>query len=583
MRKIYYLASFLLISGMSLAQHSQSLLVNKTISDGVQSRPILNSERAAGDPIGPLMDFSDPTDWVIANTGTPSSNWVIGTAGPTGGFSESMDAIVSTSGGNFAMFDSDALGSNTSSQNATITSASPIDLSAYSNVGLTFESYYRNFQGSCFVGLSTDGVAWTDVPVHSLLPLNESTDNPEVVSINISGIVANEATVWVRFRYEGAWDYAWMIDDVQFVEGFEDNLVMNQAFMSAGTEALDYYMIPTSQIQPTTFGAWVENNGINDQMMTMLNVVVNDGTSDVYNESSVGLTVPAFTMDSLELTTVWTPVAGEFEVTLSTSSVATDQFTADNELTLEPITVGGSVYARDNGISTGSVGYLGETAVATSMGNIFEMVGDFNLGEIMIGVGSTSSEGEPMYADVRLWNGTEWVYVDQTQDHQIVAGDLGSIITLTLDDVIPLQAGDIVYVGAAHYGGNARFLTAQVAEGAIIFNEGAASQQNSVFIVRMGESFAGVEETAAVTGLQVYPNPASTQVTFAYTLSTKANVSLVITDLTGKTVSAQDFGMQNGGNYSTVVSTSDLSNGVYFYTLSVDGVTTTEKLTITNN
>ena len=138
-------------------------------------------------------------------------------------------------------------------------------------------------------------------------------------------------------------------------------------------------------------------------------------------------------------------------------------------------------------------------------------------------------------------------------------------------------------MGAAHYGGGARFQTAQVAEGAVIYNDGAASQQNSVFIVRLEEVYLGMEESSKLETFAAYPNPASANVTFNYTLTTTAPVSLILTDLAGKVVSAEDFGTQHEGNYSTVVNTSALSNGVYFYTLTVDGISQTDKLTIANN
>lgn len=579
MKKIYYLASFLALSGMSFAQHAESLLATKTISINTGVHSTGSFDRNPGDVIGSVMTFANPADWVIDNTATSPGGWVIGTLAPDGPFSGGMGTIASTSGGNFALFDADG----TTGQ-ATIRMANSIDLSLVGNVALEFESYYRNFQGDAFVDISTNGTTWTSYPVHALLPLNESTENPELVSINISAVAANQGTVWARFRYISADDYAWMVDDVAFVEGFSDNLILTQPFMSSGTEALDYYKIPESQIMPTTFGAWIENNGVNDQNMTILNVVANDGTSDVYDQSSTGVTVPAFSLDSLAVTTAWTPVLGSFDVTLSTSSSGTEQSPLDNEMILEPITVGGIVYARDNGVATGSVGYLGSTPVPTSMGNYYEFAGDFLLGKIQVGIGASSTVGEPIYADVRVWDGTDFVFAGLTSDHEIVAGDLGNIITLTIDGApISCQAGDVYYVGAAHYGGGARFQTAQVAEGAVIYNDGAASQQNSVFIVRLEEVYLGMEESSKLETFAAYPNPASANVTFNYTLTTTAPVSLILTDLAGKVVSAEDFGTQHEGNYSTVVNTSALSNGVYFYTLTVDGISQTDKLTIANN
>ena len=44
--------------------------------------------------------------------------------------------------------------------------------------------------------------------MHQDLGVNDGSDNPEIVSINISSTAGNQPSVWFRFRYEGQWDYA---------------------------------------------------------------------------------------------------------------------------------------------------------------------------------------------------------------------------------------------------------------------------------------------------------------------------------------------------------------------------------------
>jgi len=580
MKKIYSLASALLLTGFAVAQNSESQSATKTIATNTVSHASQSQDRAPGDIIGSVMTFTTPADWVINNGGVTGGGWVIGTLAPDGPFSGGMGTISSTSGGNFALFDADG-----ATGEGFITMANSVNLTAYSNVAFEFESYYRNFQGDAYFEISTNGTTWTTFQVHSLLPLNESTSNPEVISVNITTVAAGQATVWARFRYVSADDYAWMVDDVAFVEGFTDNLIMEGAYLSMGIEFLDYYIIPTSQIQPYTFGSWVANNGTNNQTSTILNVVVNDGSTDIYDQSSTSVTVPAFSSDSLELTTpAWTaPGAGVYEVTYTTSSSSVDQTIADNSIVLEDITVGGIVYARDNGIETGSVGYLGSTPVPTSMGNYFEFFNNYNLGKIQIGISSSSTAGDLVYGEVRVWDGTDFVFVDQTDDYTLTAGDLGTIITLTLDNPILCADGEVYYVGGAHYGSDVRVMTAQIAEGAVIYNDGAASQQNSVFIVRLEEVFVGVDEITTVTNFSVYPNPANEIVNVSYELASAGNVSLTVTDISGKVIMSNDLGVQTAGSYKSNLNTASLANGVYFYTLTVDGISTTTKMTIAKN
>ncbi len=172
-------------------------------------------------------DFSDLAEWTTydaLNGGL--QDWVIGTAGPTGFFSMPMGAIASTTTANgFAMFDSDALGSSvTNTQDATITYNGTVDCSAYSYVNINFESSHRKFQDSVFVEISNDAwVTFDRYEVHADQAVNDQSANPELLSVNISSTAGNQASVSFRFHYEGQWDYAWMVDDVNFTEAFNLN------------------------------------------------------------------------------------------------------------------------------------------------------------------------------------------------------------------------------------------------------------------------------------------------------------------------------------------------------------------------
>lgn len=585
MKKIYFLAGALLASSLSIGQISQTMMVGKNQSNAVRGVLPFSHDRAPGDVYGSIMDFTEVSDWVIDNSGVDGTGWVIGTDEPSGFYSGGMGPILSTSGGNFALFDADA-----NAGTGYLTMASSIDLSAATNVAFEFESYYRNFTGTASFEISIDGGStWVPYEVHALLPLNESTANPAFISVNITALAAGESDVKARFKYESTDDYAWMVDDAKFVEGFDDQLILEQSFLSAGLEGLDYYRIPQTQIMDFTFGAYATNNGVNDQTGSVLNVVVNDGASDIYNENSTGMTVDAFSTDSLAITTpVWTPAAsdGEYVVTYSLSSDAVDQAPGDNMVTLEPISVGGNVYARDNGISTGSVGYLGDSPVPTLMGNYFEFGGDFDLGLIEVGLSETTLVGEEIYAEVRVWDGADFVGVASSDSYIVGAGEPGTLVRIPLTDVVNCSAGETYMIGVGHYGsGDVRILEGQTAVGAVIYNDGAASQQNSVFIIRAVEVSLGVEEASAfANGVEMYPNPAAENVTLTYNLVNEANVALLITDISGKTVVAENFGLQQEGEYKRMLNTDALSNGVYFYTLNVDGAAAiTQRLVIAKN
>ncbi|MFN7014007.1 MAG: T9SS type A sorting domain-containing protein, partial [Bacteroidia bacterium] len=81
--------------------------------------------------------------------------------------------------------------------------------------------------------------------------------------------------------------------------------------------------------------------------------------------------------------------------------------------------------------------------------------------------------------------------------------------------------------------------------------------------------------------LNAFPNPASNVVTFSYALATESNVTINITDITGKIVASINEGTKSNGSYSTQFNTAALSAGTYFYSVVTNNGTATKKLVIT--
>jgi len=90
------------------------------------------------------------------------------------------------------------------------------------------------------------------------------------------------------------------------------------------------------------------------------------------------------------------------------------------------------------------------------------------------------------------------------------------------------------------------------------------------------ESASGVEEfTNGAHLFQNSPNPASSFTNIEYQLEKNSTVVLNVYDVTGKMVSTRNMGEQSAGKYGVPYSTADLTGGVYFYSLVVNGVPTT--------
>jgi len=93
----------------------------------------------------------------------------------------------------------------------------------------------------------------------------------------------------------------------------------------------------------------------------------------------------------------------------------------------------------------------------------------------------------------------------------------------------------------------------------------------------------GIPTISAGNGmlLNVYPNPVDFQATFQYSLPKDINsATVIIMNMLGNKVG--EFELNTNRN-TAVISTADLSNGIYFYSLEVDGrVVSTKKLMVSH-
>lgn len=168
-------------------------------------------------------NFSTPANWALTTSGGYTDNWAITAAAPTSTYSGSMGRISSTSGGNYALFDSDALGAANDNQWANITMATGQNCTAFGTVNLKFEQNYMKFYDSTLVYVSTDNfVTSTKYIINGNYANNDASPNPDIVNLDISSAAAGKTNVKVRFTFRSTqdmgtsagWGYAWEIDDV---------------------------------------------------------------------------------------------------------------------------------------------------------------------------------------------------------------------------------------------------------------------------------------------------------------------------------------------------------------------------------
>jgi len=95
-------------------------------------------------------------------------------------------------------------------------------------------------------------------------------------------------------------------------------------------------------------------------------------------------------------------------------------------------------------------------------------------------------------------------------------------------------------------------------------------------------SALGVDDIQNQVNLEAaYPNPASDFCNIIYSIPATSTVNVALYDLSGKKVmNILDNTNQTIGRYKIPVDVSKLANGVYAYTISVDGVPYTQKLVV---
>jgi len=92
--------------------------------------------------------------------------------------------------------------------------------------------------------------------------------------------------------------------------------------------------------------------------------------------------------------------------------------------------------------------------------------------------------------------------------------------------------------------------------------------------------YVGQQELANETEIQLFPNPVSAQESLNLELSSSAQVTVSIYDISGKQLVKQDFGMLEAGTHNLSEIITALPKGLYITTIQTNDQLTNQKLTI---
>ncbi len=177
----------------------------------------------------------------------------------------------------------------------------------------------------------------------------------------------------------------------------------------------------------------------------------------------------------------------------------------------------------------------------------------------------------PSDVDVRLMSAVEG---DFAVSKLVKNGEVRIVIYSLSGDVMPESNGSLMQIPFSVVNPNAIAVVEPI-------TVGGADNRGLVVEYQMN-NVAGVNDEAARNfRFESAPNPFNNSTTIGYTLASSSEVSVVITDATGaEVVRLVDNARQNAGEQSVVFNALNLASGTYFCTLSVDGVSATQKLIV---
>ena len=635
MKKIY-LSMFALTSTFGLlAQKARpSIVENRSDIRIEKSKKPLKEENLNKITIW-QSDFSNSSDWVIDHDAADCSlDFVIGINSCLGSY-PIADINSTTASNGWALVDSDNYGGATGGtevEDSWLTMTAPVDLSAYPNVVVEFETYYRAYSyekpylvvgigdGAGNVTWPTDLIPDSDLStytgVYDVFPeraFDESTsgtENPRKVRINISDIAGGQQEVYIRFNWTGTYGYAWFIDDFKIIEQPLDDLEsLNAYFAGTNNEGIEYGRTPIDQIDASyDLGGSALNFGINDQ--TNVQVAADFGSFN-YNYVLGNI----LSGDTASYTSNETPalVLGQYDGTFTvTSDIETSSGPEFyNNVSNRSFKITSDVYSQDgigvNPTADQATSSLGSDSFGdptdTYLASMFHLKKTVNqISGFEIGLSTASVAGGQLLisiVDTATFLGdltTPMVDINGNQIlsnyYDLAASEIAAgVVKVPFLDLIELPAGAYYAVVKPE---NTNNTPMRILDDETVAQPWYASMINSLnaqgaptsysngnaFAIRllMGDQLS-VAENAVNKNFEVYPNPATASTTVSVEVANMSEVAISISDLAGKVIYKNNLGTVKGTQKVNVY-TESLNSGVYLINVSINGTVSTQKLVV---
>ena len=451
------------------------------------------------------------------------------------------------------------------------------------------------------VKVSTDnGTTWTTLFTEDSAGVFTSfTYYQKLISLSA---YATSTTFKVAFQYQGVDGASLDLDDIAIEDMANSNLTADRITFHDG-----YTQIPSGLGRPMYCDADISNFGFITQTHVKLHAVaLSTGADSTSNDTTLYSNTSLadwFILNDYFFTPPTT--LGTYKITSYLSSDALPRVSQDT-FSINVI-CDTCKYSRDNNTYNGSrwAGATGTAADPYTAANRFQV----NLNRMAYGVNfvvnNETKPGSKVKAVLYKYfaaTATRTI-VAQSANYYLTAADIpagGGVnptsITLPFTSGYTMQKDSMYWVGVQVFGGSDTVKIAadnsgipQWEQTSLYFDPTA----NTWYIWESGNvpammirtvfnpNIIGINEiNNNISLFGCMPNPANNATKISYELKNSEQVSILITDITGRTVKTLPQGTQDKGNYSVDVDLANLCIGTYFYTLKTSTAQATEKLIV---
>jgi hypothetical protein len=574
---------------------------------------------------------SIPANWTNDDASVNDVKWEF-CANPTANCADlyGRPPFASTDAANgFAILDSDAGGDLAVDHDSRLTTPA-INCASAAQVFVVFDSYIGVFNHSADdkarLRVSTDNVNWTSFQIFTGLTgttgATRFSANPEISAIDISSVAANKPVVYVQWRWEGNYDYWWMLDNI--VVTTEDPSPRNDLVVGDFFYPVSSYATPESQLATDTFSfsAEVSNKGSANATNVkveakVVSIVGGNIAATLFTDSKTIATLPSGYVDStINLDLRYAPELPEglYRIIYTVTSDSVDQRPADNTVfdNFESTDV---IFSKEVGPTGGlRPGSGGDYAVAnmytmspasqesyvlagfqfTCATNAADPLEDVIASAYLFKVNDDIDGGFSNFDDAELFSpsftwlaSADYDFPDGAQNYALQSVEL--IDLTTGEPGTPLEAGaryfaTIAYAGASNVAFQAfadrieyKFISTAVYTSAW-FLGGFGEEDAAVIRMFIDLAVTTDEKPLADGAVTVFPNPVSDVLNLKVNFDAPLDATITIAELSGRVITFEDRAGLTNDNLTFNVA--NMAAGTYLVRVATKEGTKTTKFVV---